>query len=201
MASAKQYYLNEEDYDWVDVADHFKGIESIFHRNRRKVVLDLVRNYSSRSLLLDAGCGTGLILQYLPTGTIGLDINPRNLKLIRTYAPQSLPVLADLENLPIRDNILTTVICTETLEHLPEPKRAVEHFRRVLKPSGILIGSVPHRTLLWKFRILSSTCPHSEPFHNEYRMEEIQVMLKTFDFILLKYSLLRLNIVFVVVRK
>jgi len=164
-------------------------------------MLDLVRKYSSRSLLLDAGCGTGLILQYLPTGTIGLDINPRNLKLVRTYAPQSLPVLADLENLPIRDNILTTVICTETLEHLPEPEKAAEHFHRVLKPNGILIGSVPHRTFLWRFRILSSTCPHSEPFHNEYRMEEIQVMLKTFDFILLKYSLLRLNIVFVVVRK
>jgi len=163
-------------------------------------MLNLIHKHSSRSLLLDAGCGTGLILQYLPSGSIVVDINPRNIKLLRRYAPHSMPIQADLENLPLRDNVLTTIICTETLEHLPKPEKAINHFYRTLKPHGILIGSVPHRTILWKFRILSSTCPHSEPFHNEYEMNEIQIMLKMFEFILFKYSLLKLNIVFVVVR-
>jgi len=199
--SVKQYYLQIEDYDWVDVADHFRGIESFFHRNRRKVMLGLIHKFSSRSLLLDAGCGSGLILQYLPPGAIGVDINPRCIALARKYAPGSMLIQSDLENLPIRDDVLTTIICAETLEHLPSPEKAIDHFHRTLKPQGILIGSVPHRSILWKFRVLSSTCPHSEPFHNEYELEEIKIMFKTFDFVLFKYSLLRLNIVFVVVVK
>lgn len=28
----KRYYIEVERYDWVEVADHLKGIESIFHK-------------------------------------------------------------------------------------------------------------------------------------------------------------------------
>jgi SAM-dependent methyltransferase len=35
------------------------------------------------------------------------------------------------------------IVSLETLEHLQDPARAVAEFRRVLKPHGVLVGSVP----------------------------------------------------------
>ena len=56
------------------------------------------------------------------------------------------------------------------------PWRSAE-YRRVLQPGGVLIGSVPARSAIWQLRFLSSTCPHSEPFHNEYLPHEVRAML------------------------
>lgn len=200
MSEVKGYYLRIEDYDWVDVADHFKGVESFFHRNRRRVVINLIRLLSAGFPIVDAGCGTGLILQYLPAGSIGIDINPRCLKRARKHAPQAMLIQGDLENMPIRGGVFSTIVCTETLEHLPNPRKALDHFLRILNPLGLLIGSVPHRMFLWRFRVLSSTCPLSEPFHNEYKIDEVTDLLGAFRVISIRYSTLRLNIVFVVAK-
>ncbi len=37
--------------------------------------------------MLDAGCGTGLNLRHLPPGSVGLDLNPRNLVLVEERLP------------------------------------------------------------------------------------------------------------------
>ena len=67
----------------------------------------------------------------------------------------------------------------------------------MLKPGGVLVGSVPARSLIWKFRFLSSTCPHSEPFHNEYLPHEVREMLAGWRIERLGYSLLHFNVMFV----
>jgi hypothetical protein len=61
----------------------------------------------------------------------------------------------------------------------------------------MLVGSVPARSLIWKLRFLSSTCPHSEPFHNEYLPHEVRAMLAGWDIKRLGYSLLHFNVLFV----
>src|SRR5204863_1066363 len=56
----KDYYRDVETYDWVDVADNLRGPEALFHRNRARVVRNLVARYATERPILDAGCGTGL---------------------------------------------------------------------------------------------------------------------------------------------
>lgn len=46
-------------------------------------------------------------------------------------------------NIPLCDNSVDTVVSLETLEHLTEPARALEEFKRILRPRGVLVGSVP----------------------------------------------------------
>ena len=138
----KNYYKHIENYDWVDVTDNFKGLESIFHRLRQFLLLRLIRRYKKGSKILDAGCGTGLILRKLPKGTIGVDINPRNVKRAKKHAPKTKVILADIEKLPFSKNAFTTIISTEVIEHQPDPIPTVNELRRVLKPGGVLIGSV-----------------------------------------------------------
>jgi ubiquinone/menaquinone biosynthesis C-methylase UbiE len=192
----KDYYRDIEEYDWVDVADNLRGLESFFHRNRRRAVRNLVKRYG-REPMLDAGCGTGLNLASLPPGSTGIDLNPRNLALIRKRLPHQNVVEGDIENMPFGDASFGTVVCTEVLEHVPHPDQALREIRRVLQPGGVLIGSVPARSMIWKLRFLSSTCPGDEPFHNEYRPPEVREMLAGFDVERVWYSALRFNILFV----
>ncbi|MGQ0609276.1 MAG: class I SAM-dependent methyltransferase [Chloroflexota bacterium] len=192
----RDYYRDVEEYDWVEVADGFRGLESFFHRNRRRGVRNLVRRPGAEPML-DAGCGTGLNLAALPPGSTGIDLNPRNLTMIRQRLPHQVVVEGDIEMMPFEDASFATVLCTEVLEHVPYPDQALREINRVLRPGGTLIGSVPARSMIWKLRFLSSTCPGDEPFHNEYRPPEIRAMLTDFDVERVWYSALHFNILFV----
>jgi SAM-dependent methyltransferase len=194
----KDYYRSVENYDWVEVTDGLKGPEALFHRNRERVVRSLVRRYGDAHLpMLDAGCGTGLNLRHLPPGSTGLDINPRNVEIVQRRLPQQVVVAGDVEAMPFPDASFGTVLCTEVLEHIPDPQRALDEIRRVLVPGGVLVGSVPARSLIWNLRFLSSTCPRDEPFHNEYKPDEVRAMLGGWEILRLGYSLLHFNVVFV----
>jgi SAM-dependent methyltransferase len=194
----RDYYRDIETYDWVDVADNLRGPEAYFHRNRRRTVRRLLQRYHAQAPMLDAGCGTGLNLASMPAGSVGLDLNPRNLALVRERLPQQAAVEGDIEAMPFEDGAFGTVVCTEVLEHIPYPDRALKEIRRVLTPGGVFIGSVPCRSFIWKLRFLSSTCPGDEPFHNEYRPHEVQTMLAGagFEIDRVWFSALHFNVLF-----
>lgn len=168
----KRYYQEKEEYDWIEVTDRFKGLESFFHFIRQMNTKKLIKRFGKEGMYLDAGCGTGLILRHLPKGSVGLDINPRHIEKAKRHCPDYVLVLGDIEKLPFTDNAFSTVICTEVFEHLPVPQLALGEVMRVLQPDGVLIGTVPAKNPIWKLRFLSSTHP-GEPYHKEYRKKEI----------------------------
>jgi len=165
--------MQEERYDWVEVVSKFAGIESIYHFVRQKLMQKLIRLHSREGSHLDIGCGTGLVLCCMPAQTIGLDINRWALEKARIHAPRAQLVQADAEYLPFRKNVFSTVTFFEVLEHVVNPKVVFREIYRILGNSGILIGSVPRESPFWKLRILSSTCPRNEPFHNLYTKHEL----------------------------
>src|SRR6476660_5977655 len=48
-------------------------------------------------------------------------------------------IIGDAQLLGIRDASFDVVLCTEVLEHLPEPQRAIDEMFRVLTPGGQLL--------------------------------------------------------------
>jgi len=173
----KEYYLQGMFYDWVTCPKH---LEKIFHRVRERETVKIIGKFGENSVTLDIGCGTGLVTRHA-TGSlvVGLDINQWNLKMTKTHASKAAVILGDGERLPIRSGSVGTIICTETLEHLPSPQNALCEMVRVLKPEGKIIGSVPSKSPVWHFRkTLTSTCVASEPFHKNYTSKELENLFK-----------------------
>ena len=66
----------------------------------------------------------------------------------------AIDYVCDLLSIPVPDASFDTILCTEVLEHVPEPIRAVQAFARVLKPGGRLLLTAPLGSGL-----------HQEPYH------------------------------------
>lgn len=76
-----------------------------------------------------------------------LDINgaepiSSTLSQIPGYQRANYPEV-DMQDLPYEDGTFDTVIHSDTLEHVPDPLRAVLECRRVLRPGGQLCYTVP----------------------------------------------------------
>lgn len=60
------------------------------------------------------------------------------------YSPTTpVDIVAPAHDLPLEAGSVDAVVCTQVLEHLAEPVAALEEFRRVLRPSGLLVVTVP----------------------------------------------------------
>ena len=55
----------------------------------------------------------------------------------------SVDVVGDARTMPFSDASIDVVLCTQVLEHIPEPIAVIGEIRRVLKPGGTLLLSVP----------------------------------------------------------
>lgn len=94
----------------------------------------------------DVGTGPGLMLKALlqgktPASVAGFDFSEIALKRARAALPAAKFVRHDIyEPLPNSYDIL---LCTEVLEHLEHPRRAIETMLRGLTPRGIMILTVP----------------------------------------------------------
>jgi len=51
--------------------------------------------------------------------------------------------ISDLSNVPVRPDCYDLVFCSQTLEHVPNPKKVLTEFSRILKPGGQLWLTAP----------------------------------------------------------
>ena len=97
-----------------------------------------VREFA-KGLVLEAGCGTGLIMSRLqsPANEIyGFDISLGMLKAAKER--QFKVVQADITNIPFEDNTFDLVYSFKVLAHVPHIRRALAEMVRVTKPNGVI---------------------------------------------------------------
>jgi SAM-dependent methyltransferase len=101
-------------------------------------------------LILDAACGTGMIVRrYFRPGLrlVCLDLSRDSLRHLRGTLPAGAAccVRGDLRALPLADGVFDRVLCTNALQHLPDPagrRAAVAELSRVARPGGRVVVSV-----------------------------------------------------------
>ena len=97
--------------------------------------------------ILDVGCGEGFTLIKLKQAKIGqtyegIDYSSDALKLGKKLYPKLNIKKGDIYHLPYKNNALDMIICTEVLEHLEYPEKALREIMRVAKKHMVI--SVPN---------------------------------------------------------
>ena len=54
-----------------------------------------------------------------------------------------IDIVSDITSIPEPDASFDAILCSEVLEHVPEPTHALDEFSRLLKPGGVLILTAP----------------------------------------------------------
>lgn len=89
---------------------------------------------STGSLALDLGCGEAVhreVCAHAGFEWVGID-----------YQARKAPILADAQSIPFEDATFDFILCVTVLQYVQFPFVAVREMFRVLKPGGMLIGSV-----------------------------------------------------------
>jgi SAM-dependent methyltransferase len=116
------------------------------HWHRYAFVAALVRGLR----VLDAACGEGygsFLLARAAAHVTGVDISAAAVAHARQrYAAGNLAFAeGSVTALPLPDASVDVVVSFETIEHLTPQREMLAEFRRVLKPTGILVISSPNR--------------------------------------------------------
>ena len=54
-----------------------------------------------------------------------------------------IDLVSDIAAIPAPDSSFDVILCSEVLEHVPEPTHALDEFTRLLKPGGMIILTAP----------------------------------------------------------
>jgi SAM-dependent methyltransferase len=132
-----------EDWDW-------------WHAGRRRVLARILRRgLSSCGLpvsgaeILDVGCGTGGTTAFLGREhrVIGCDVATDAVRLARGRGLAL--VRASAESLPFSPASFDVVLALDVLEHHDDDSAVALEARRVLRPGGLLLVTVPCFSFLW----------------------------------------------------
>jgi SAM-dependent methyltransferase len=123
-----------------------------WYRGRRRVIraeLDRLP-LPADARVLDAGCGSGRTLQELVDyGTVsGIELNADAATLARRRELGDVRV-GRLEELPWDDATFDLITCLDVIEHVPDDSAALIELRRVCRPGGWLLVTVPAYQALW----------------------------------------------------
>lgn len=122
-------------------------------RGRRKIFLNFLNKIDGerkQRRILDVGCGTGIMLNYLAQyGQVeGIDISRRAIAFCRARELTYIH-LGDAQKLPFQNNSFDIVTAFDTLEHVKSDRLALKEFYRVLRPGGFILITVPALPLIW----------------------------------------------------
>ena len=107
------------------------------------IMVDYLREMAAeyaQGVLVDIGCGQK------PYASIFAPHIKRHIGIDRADSPlgtEAIDITGDAYSTTLEDESCDTILCSEVLEHLERPSEAIREMRRILKPGGHLVLTVP----------------------------------------------------------
>lgn len=133
-----------------DLGDFIKKLElQALETSEERVPLYLEVGLKDAGLILDVGCGSGMVtrdIAHLTKGkVIAIDDSEEMIKVaknvLKMYKNVELRV-GDAEDLPFEDNMFDIVTCNLLLMWANDPQKVVNEMARVTKPGGAVLASL-----------------------------------------------------------
>lgn len=102
-------------------------------------------------VVLDVGAASGYGTAAIAAGhaspklVIGMERDGRHLDISRRSYPWIPMIAGSADNLPFHSGSADAVLLLDVLEHVADPAAVLDEARRILRPRGALVISVPHR--------------------------------------------------------
>lgn len=134
-------------------------------------------------VVADVGCGPGVFTRYLSrhaTRVWTADVNfgtVRRVKARQKHDTKVAFIVGEATRLPLRGSCLDTLVFLEVLEHVQDDENALKELRRVLKPGGKLVLSVP---------VPPGEINEDDPYGHKregYTLAELSVLLEASGFV------------------
>jgi ubiquinone/menaquinone biosynthesis C-methylase UbiE len=116
---------------------------------RKDILLELLpaRHLAGQNWL-DAGCGTGTLARFLAEvkgcSTLGVDASAEMIANCVPARNTDFRQIRDICETGLPDAAFDGVLCSSVLEYVSDPRAALGELRRLLKPNGLLLVSVPN---------------------------------------------------------
>jgi SAM-dependent methyltransferase len=122
---------------------------------RRRILLQVLGKYLGRDSaeprrILDVGCGTGTMLSHLASfgKAQGVDIDEEAVGYCLERGLTDVR-LGEAAKLPFDDGSFDLVTALDVVEHLDDDVGALREMRRVLRPGGRILVTVPAFRFMW----------------------------------------------------
>ncbi|MCS2161496.1 methyltransferase domain-containing protein [Scandinavium sp. H11S7] len=185
MATERLYFSSDENLDIEQNAYDAQNIER--HESRYYFA---AKQLTSEMSVLDCACGSGYgsdILKDFCNDVTGVDIDQNAVDFATSkYKSEKLKyVCGDIREISNALHKVDTVVCLETLEHVPDPRILLDGFMKVLKDDGQFVVSTPVRETsrenpLNSFHVLEYTSDDLRRVLNHY-FYQVDVYLQDQD--------------------
>ncbi|MEX1183634.1 MAG: class I SAM-dependent methyltransferase [Gemmatimonadota bacterium] len=139
---------NEQMVRRYDIERYYRDSHPVVRwiERRRLDLLQRCARAAPRDRVLEIGCGAGHVLaRFDGRDRTGVDLSPAMLDRARARLGAGVRLLrGSAEALPLRTASFDVVLCTEVLEHVPHPDRAIAELMRVAAPGARVVVSIPN---------------------------------------------------------
>lgn len=126
-----------------------------FSRREKEILAKWFGSFKGKKLfksdLWDEVKNTKLLLWAHKKGAkcFGIDISRKVLSAVKKEAKYVSSKYGDIRKIPYPKNSFDLIVSIGTVEHFPDSLKALKEMKRVLKPSGVAMISVPVKYDLW----------------------------------------------------
>ena len=123
------------------IYDHFMGKDAAAYEQMYELIRPAVRHRT----VLELASGTGLIAKHIVSAAEHIEATDASAEMIREAKRDNESAklhfsVQDMFRLPYADRSFDVVIVSNALHIVPQPEKALEEIRRVLKEDGVLIA-------------------------------------------------------------